>query len=308
VRRGGDVRRAERFGSRTKDHRHGVGIDMMAISQPKATVGAERPQFGRTFAMTVVSAGYGAMTAGLAYLVFLFMRAGDDFRGGALIPVFATITAVVAGVGLVSVVWSGARRRPWFWLVSAVPALFILLMNATYLAYDISRPTITETFLRSLLILAGGLAIIVGAVTAFFEVRRGRPTWTRSGPIGWVSIGVIGVLVGASITSLLAGSASAGGAGVAEEPTVSGVLTVEKSAFGETNLDMNNGEVLGLFVVNKDPFPHSFDIDSLKIHVELLPNSTTAVAIKPTGPGEIEFYCSVPGHVAAGMVGKLSVE
>jgi hypothetical protein len=284
-------------------------MDMTAISQPEnATVGAERPQLGRTFAMTVVSAGYGAMTAGLTYLVVLFMRAGDDFRGGALVPVFATITVIVAGVGLVSLVWSGARRRPWFWLVSALPALFILLMNATYLAYDITRPTITETFLRSLLILAGGLAIFLGSISAFFEVRRGRPASTRSGPIGWVSMAVIGALVGASITSMLAGSASAGGAAVAEEPTVSGVLTVEKNAFVETSLDMNDAEVLGLFIVNKDPFPHSFDIDSLDVHVQLLPSSTTAVAIKPTGPGQIEFYCSVPGHVAAGMVGTLSVE
>jgi hypothetical protein len=268
----------------------------------------EHRQLGRTFAMTVVSAGYGVMTAGLVYLVFLFMRAGDDFRGGALVPVFATITAIVASVGLISLVWSGARRRPWFWLVSAVPALFILLMNATYLAYDITRPTVTETFLRSMLVLAGGLAIILGAVTAFFEVRRGRPTWTRTGPIGWVSMAVIGALVGASITSMLAGSASAGGAAVVEEPTVSGLLTVEKNAFVETSLDMNDAEVLGLFIVNKDPFPHSFDIDSLEVHVQLLPSSTTAVAIKPTGPGQIEFYCSVPGHVAAGMVGTLSVE
>jgi hypothetical protein len=272
------------------------------------TLVTDRPHLGRTLAMTVVSAGYGAMTAGLAYLVFLFMRAGTDLRGGALIPVFATITVIVAGVGLVSLVWSGARRRPWFWLASAIPALFILLMNATYIAYDITRPAITETFLRSMLVLAGGLAIILGAVAAFFEVRRGRPTWTRSGPIGWVSVAVIGAVVGAAITSVLAGSASAGGAAVAEEPTVSGLLTVEKNAFVETSLDMDNGEVLGLFIVNKDPFPHSFDIDSLEIHVQLLPNSTSAVAIKPTGLGDIQFYCSVPGHVAAGMVGALGVE
>lgn len=182
-------------------------------------------------------------------------------------------------------------------------------MNATYLAYDIVRPTITETFVRSLLVLAGGLAIILGGVTAFFEVRRGRPAWTRTGRAGWVSLAVTGALVGAAITSLLAGSVSAGGAaGVAEEPTVSGVLTVEKNAFVETSLHMNDGEVLGLFIVNKDLFPHSFDIDSLDIHVQLPPNSTTAVAVRPTGPGEIEFYCGVPGHVAAGMVGTLHVE
>jgi hypothetical protein len=280
----------------------------MGAGQETTLQAGDNREQGRTFAMTVVSAGYGVMTAGLAYLVFLFTRAGDNFRSGALVPVFATITAIVAGVGLVSLVWSGARRRPWFWLVSAIPALFILLMNATYLAYDITRPTITEMFLRSMLVLAGGLVIIVGAVTAFFEVRRGRPTWTRTGRAGWVSMAVTGALVGAAITSLRAGSAPAGGAGVAEEPTVSGVLTVEKNAFVERSLDMNDGEVLGLFIVNKDPFPHSFDIDSLDIHVQLPPNSTAAVAIKSTGLGEIDFYCSVPGHVAAGMVGSLSVE
>jgi hypothetical protein len=181
-------------------------------------------------------------------------------------------------------------------------------MNATYLAYDITRPTITETFLRSMLVLVGGLAIIVGGITAFVEVRRGRPVWTRIRPIGWVSTVVVGALVGAAITSLLAGSASAGRAGVAEEPSVSGVLIVERNAFGQTGLPMSHGDVLGLFIVNADPFPHSFDIDSLDIHVLLPPNSTTAVAIKPTGAREVEFYCSVPGHVAAGMVGTLSVE
>ena len=281
---------------------------MTVMRAEETSLQNDRPQLGRTSAMTVVTAGYGVLTAGLVYLVLLFMRAGDDFRGGALIPAFATITAIVAGVGLVSLVWSGARLRSWFWLISAIPALFILLMNATYLAYDITRPTITETFLRSMLVLVGGLAIIFGAVTAFFEVRRGRPSWIRTGPIGWVSMAVIGALVGAAITSLLAGSASAGGAGVAREPTVSGVLTVEKTAFVETSLEMNAGEVLGLFIVNKDPFPHSFDIDTLDLHVQLPPNSTTAVAIEPTGPEEIRFYCAVPGHVAAGMVGTLRVE
>jgi hypothetical protein len=280
----------------------------MGAGQETALQARDNRGQGRTFAMTVVSAGYGVMTAGLAYLVFLFTRAGDNFRSGALVPAFATITAIVAGVGLVSLVWSGARRRPWFWLVSAIPALFILLMNATYLAYDITRPTITEMFVRSMLVLAGGLVIIVGADTAFFEVRRGRPTWTRTGRAGWVSMAVTGALVGAAITSLLAGSAPAGGAGVAEEPTVSGVLTVEKNAFVERSLDMNDGEVLGLFIVNKDPFPHAFDIGSLDIHVQLPPNSTAAVAIRPSGPGNVEFFCGVPGHREAGMVGTLSVE
>jgi hypothetical protein len=44
----------------------------------------------------------------------------------------------------------------------------------------------------------------------------------------------------------------------------------------------------------------------LDIHVQLSPKSTTAVAIQPTGPGRLEFYCSVLGHRAAGMVGTIT--
>ena len=204
--------------------------------------------------MTVVSAGYGAMTAGLAYLVFLFMRTGDDSEVAALVPVFATITAVTAIVGTVSLIWAGARRHPWFWLIAALPALLILVQNAPHVAYDITRPTITESFLVTIVVLTGGLAIIFGAITAFFEVRRGHAVWTRTGRAGWVSMAVIGALVGGHhLTPCRLRRGRWGGRG--RGATVSGVLTVENTAFVATSLEMDSGEVLGLFIVNKDPFP-----------------------------------------------------
>ena len=71
---------------------------------------------------------------------------------------------------------------------------------------------------------------------------------------------------------------------------------------------MRDGEVLGLIFTNPEDVPHSFDIDSLDIHVQVSPATTTAVVIEPTGPGRLDFYCSVHGHTAAGMVGSISVE
>jgi uncharacterized cupredoxin-like copper-binding protein len=38
------------------------------------------------------------------------------------------------------------------------------------------------------------------------------------------------------------------------------------------------------------------------------PKTTTAVVIQPTGPGQLVFYCSVHGHLAAGMAGTITVE
>lgn len=52
---------------------------------------------------------------------------------------------------------------------------------------------------------------------------------------------------------------------------------------------------------------HDFSITELNIHVELPPGETTTVDIDAPA-GEYEFYCSVPGHKEAGMVGKLVVE
>jgi uncharacterized cupredoxin-like copper-binding protein len=116
-----------------------------------------------------------------------------------------------------------------------------------------------------------------------------------------------GVAVGAVVTSVLAGLAPAGGGEITAVPTVTGVLTAEQTTFVETSLAMSSGETLGLFITNDDAIAHTFDIDSLGIHVDLPVNSTTAVAIKPSGPGTLEFFCSVPGHRAAGMVGTITV-
>ena len=118
---------------------------------------------------------------------------------------------------------------------------------------------------------------------------------------------VVAALVGASATSVLAGS-SAGGSRVAWAPTITGLITADDTRFTGPSVSVTNGDVLGLFVINKDTTGHSFDIDSLGIHVQLAPNSTTAVGVTPTGPGAVEFYCSVPGHREAGMLGTITVD
>jgi nitrite reductase (NO-forming) len=259
--------------------------------------------------MSLVAAGYGAITVGMAYfLIAIALPAADDPEVAAVIPRIAGVTVFVGVIGAVCLVWSGSRRSAWFWLVAPLPGLLIVVLNAPDIAYDITHPANTAAFLRTILVLAGEMAIIIGGITAFFEVRRGRPRWIRSGRAGYVSMAVLGILLGAAITSVLAGSASTSGTEIGDGPTVSGILTADKNAFVESNLVVRDGDVLGLFVINKDGIGHSFDIDSLDIHVQLPPHSTTAVAIKPTGSGTLEFFCGVPGHREAGMVGSITVD
>ena len=52
---------------------------------------------------------------------------------------------------------------------------------------------------------------------------------------------------------------------------------------------------------------HNFAIDELSIDVDIEPGATQEAVINAPA-GVYEYYCNVPGHKAAGMVGTLTVE
>jgi nitrite reductase (NO-forming) len=62
-------------------------------------------------------------------------------------------------------------------------------------------------------------------------------------------------------------------------------------------------------MVSEGAAEHDFTVDELGVHVVVAPGETVEVTIpEDAAPGEYEFYCSVPGHAAAGMVGTLVVQ
>ena len=286
---------------------------MAAITEPVDTVTqVEHLRLERTFAMTVVGAGCWVMVAGLAYFLAYLIgvygpASGDERIVRNLPPIFTTIAAVFGVLGTLALVWTGARRRAWFWLIPVILVVWVQAFNAQDLPYDLARPANTAAFLTTVILLSGAIAVIAGGIVAFLEVRRGRPIWARSGRAGALSMVGIGVAAGAVATALLAGLVPTGGPGGTKTPTVTSVITIEDLAFVGSPR-MNDGEVLGLIVTNPEDVPHSFDIDSLDIHVQVSPETTTAVVIQPTGPGKLEFYCSVHTHRERGMVGAISVE
>jgi plastocyanin len=52
---------------------------------------------------------------------------------------------------------------------------------------------------------------------------------------------------------------------------------------------------------------HNFSVDELGISVDIAPGATEETVINAPA-GEYEFYCNVPGHKEAGMLGMLTVE
>jgi Cupredoxin-like domain len=285
---------------------------MTAITEPaNAVVQTERGQLDRTFAMTLVGAGCWVIVAGVTYfLVYLLgvyaPASGDQRIARNLPPIFTSVGVIFGVIGTLALVWAGARRRAWFWLIPVVLAGWIQAFNAQDLPYDLARPANTAAFLVTVILLTGAIAIMAGGIVAFLEVRRGRSIWRRSGRAGWVSVAGIGVAVGAAATAYLVGLVPTGGPGGTKTPTVTGVITIQDLAFLGSP-QMKDGDVLGLIITNPEDVPHSFDIDSLDIHVQVSPETTTAVVIEPTGPGNLEFYCSVHTHRERGMVGAIRV-
>jgi len=120
-------------------------------------------------------------------------------------------------------------------------------------------------------------------------------------------VAALAAMLGAATTSALAGATGNAGR-LSAAPTTTGSIRAVHTTFVAGDLSVRTSDVLGLFVANEDGIGHQFDIDSLGIHVSLPANATIVVAIKPTGPGPIAYYCAIPGHRDAGMAGTISVE
>lgn len=255
----------------------------------------------RTFAMGTVGVAYAVVVA--VFATYVTQPFASDF-----IPVLVGFIVLFAVIGLASVLWSGARTRPWFWLLATAPGILVLLFIGFYAPYALAHPADALTFAPTLLVLVAAITLIVASLTAWREVRRGQPLWRARGNAGLIVAGVVGLVVGACLTSVAAASSTSVGTALSEPPATTALVTAQNTAFLETSLEAKSGEVLGVFVTNKDGFAHSFDIDALGVHVPVPADSTTFVAVKPTSAGALQFYCAVPGHKDAGMVGTIDVK
>jgi nitrite reductase (NO-forming) len=85
-------------------------------------------------------------------------------------------------------------------------------------------------------------------------------------------------------------------------------LTTANHKFDQAELHAAAGETVALRLENADASGHSFDIDEFNLHVSMPAGEAGLALFTPTTPGRYTFYCSIPGHREAGMVGTLVVE
>lgn len=85
-------------------------------------------------------------------------------------------------------------------------------------------------------------------------------------------------------------------------------IEAQDIAFSTSEIKVKPGDVIEM--TNTGQLPHDFTVDPLGIH-EVTPSNGDTVTItipEDAEPGDYEFYCSVPGHKQAGMVGTLTIE
>ena len=157
------------------------------------------------------------------------------------------------------------------------------------------------------------VAVLVGAVCAVLSCYLVLKGWSLMGDAvshavlpGIVIAYVVGLPL--AVGAFVAGLACALLTGYLKESSRVKEDTVMGVVFTELTINAAD-EPVTIKMVNTGAALHNFSIDSLDISVDVNPGDTVDVVIPAgTAPGTYDFYCNVPGHKEAGMVGTLTVE
>lgn len=103
-------------------------------------------------------------------------------------------------------------------------------------------------------------------------------------------------------TPVASPAASPAAGGTALSVATKDIFFDPKTLEGTANVDVT------ITVTNKGAATHNFTIDELKVQTKMLaPGESEDVKINAPA-GDYQYYCSVPGHKEAGMVGTLTLK
>jgi plastocyanin len=105
--------------------------------------------------------------------------------------------------------------------------------------------------------------------------------------------------------AMLTACGGGGGGGGAQDVTVQGL---DSFAFDPATLTATVGQTMNVTLVNTGALDHNFVIDEFNVGLGPIPGGQqSSGSFTPDAAGTYEYYCDVPGHRDAGMVGTLTV-
>ncbi len=144
---------------------------------------------------------------------------------------------------------------------------------------------------------ASSLAGLVAGLVAI--ARRNNPA-TSAGAARWAGLATVGAVAVVLVVAAMLGPGPAQTSGASEL-----VLDLSNTAFHPTTLTAPSGQVT-VHLSNHDLFWHTFTIDRPGVNVDV-PVGGVRRASFTIPPGTYQFYCRIPGHKQAGMVGTLTI-
>jgi plastocyanin len=156
--------------------------------------------------------------------------------------------------------------------------------------------------MRGLLLFAFGIACALGIGTMAFA-QGGIQEATPIAPT--CASPAAGTPVRGTPTSIEATSVAATPTGCGTPSAAVSVEAVDL-AFKPSDLVILANTPVMVTVHNGGVALHNFSVDTLGVSVDVVPGETKSVTINAPA-GEYEFYCDVPGHKQAGMVGRLYI-
>jgi plastocyanin len=141
---------------------------------------------------------------------------------------------------------------------------------------------------------------LAGLVAGLAAIARRRDPAAGGGAAARAGLGAVGAVAVALLVAAVVGPGPVRPAGGGELE-----LGLRNTAYHPATLTAPSGRVT-VHLSNRDLFWHSFTIDRPALNVDVPVGGARQVTLT-LPPGTYRFYCRVPGHRQAGMVGTLRV-
>ena len=101
-------------------------------------------------------------------------------------------------------------------------------------------------------------------------------------------------------------AAAAGDGGSTPEASVA--VELVDISFKPNAITVPANTAVAVALTNNGAAPHNFNIDALGVHSSNLSSGQAETVSINAAPGDYQYYCNIPGHKQAGMVGTLTVQ